>query len=130
MLDGYNFSKALALQGCNMNFLKLDNKELLSVVKPLAEHTENSWNKKIYEDFCLYFSGQFPEKEFNRQLEDSYDKFGIHTITDFVAIHRNPDNVIVLWQVDFEKREEPGLLMYCFIESGGEVLIAGCTYHA
>lgn len=122
-------TKALALQGCIMKFAEFDDEKLLNVVKPLAEHTEKSWNKKSYEDFCLYLSDQFPEEEFNRQLEDSYDEFGIHTITSLVAIHRNPENVIVIWQVDFEKRKEPGLLMYCFIESEDKALIGGCTYH-
>jgi hypothetical protein len=122
--------KTLASQGCIMKFSELDDKELLDVVKPLAEHTEKSWNNKSYEDFFYYLSDQFSEEEFNRQLENSYDEFGIHTITDLVAIHRNPENVIILWQVDFERRKEPGLLMYCFIESEGKALIGGCTYHS
>ena len=113
-----------------MKFLTLDDKELLQVVKPLAEHTENSWNQKSYEDFCHYLSDPFPEEEFSRQLKDSYDEFGIHTITDLVVIHRNPENVVVIWQVSFEKREEPGLLMYCFIEREGKALIGDCSYHA
>ena len=47
-----------------------------------------------------------------------------------MALHRNPENVIVIWKVDFEKRKEPGLLMYEFEEHEGKVLISGCTYHA
>ncbi len=113
-----------------MKLVKLDDKELLHVVNPLAEHTENAWNTKSFQDFCYFLSSEFPEEEFNRQLKESYDEFGIHTISDLVAIHRNPENVIVIWRVDFEKRNESGLLIYCFIESEGKVLISGCTYHS
>ena len=113
-----------------MKFSELNDKELLQAVKPLAEHTEAAWNNKSYGDFCHYLSEQFPEEEFNRQLEDSYDELGAHTLKDLVAIHRNPENVIAIWKVDFEKRKDQGLLMYCFIEVEGKPLIAGCTYHS
>ena len=36
-----------------MKLLGLSDKEILDIVKPLAEHTENSWNEKSYENFCL-----------------------------------------------------------------------------
>jgi len=116
-----------------MKFLELNDKEIIEIVKPLAEHTENSWNQKNYVDFCHYFleetpDRKFPEDEFNRQLEESYDEFGIHTISEFVALHRNPTNVIVIWKVEFENRKEPGLLTYVFEEYESKVLISGCNW--
>ena len=117
-----------------MRIRDLSNEEIIDVVKPLAEHTENSWNSKDYHEFCRYLAGgsndsEFTEEEFNRQLKESYDVFGCHTIGDLIAIHRNPDNVIVLWKVNFEKRKDPGLLMYEFIERDGQILIPACSYH-
>jgi len=109
----------------------LSDKEILDIVKPLAEHTENSWNEKNYNGFCRYLIDEsFPEEEFNRQIEESYDTYGKHTIADLVTIHRNPDHVIVVWKVDLEMRQEPGLLIYGFREREGQVLIEGCSYHA
>ena len=113
----------------------LSDKEILDIVKPLAEHTENGWNEKSYRDHIRYFieknlSKHFPEEEFNRQIKENYDTYGKHTIANLVAIHRNPDHVIVLWKVDLEKRKEPGLLIYGFREHEGSVLIEGCSYHA
>ena len=67
---------------------------------------------------------------FNSQVKENYDTFGKHTITEFVALHRNPENIIVLWKVSFENRKEPGLLMYRFIEKEEKILIEGCTYQA
>ncbi len=121
--------------GNSMKYADLSDKEILDIVKPLAEHTENSWNQKNYDGFCHYFLEKspeqgFPEEEFNRQIEENYDTYGKHTIADLVAIHRNPDHVIVLWKVDLEKRKEPGLLIYGFREHEGQVLIEGCSYHA
>ncbi|MFG6179320.1 hypothetical protein ACGTN6_18940 [Halomonas sp. THAF12] len=118
-----------------MKLTSLSDSELLDVVRPLAEHTEASWNDKDYQAFCRYLildEGErvFPEAEFQRQIEESYDTYGVHRIGELVAIHRNPDNVIVIWKVEFEKREAPGLLMYGFEEHEGEVRIAGCSYHA
>lgn len=114
---------------------ELSDREILDIVRPLAEHTENAWNEKCYSDFVRYFLDEdpaehFPEEEFNRQIEENYDIYGKHTIADLVAIHRNPDHVIVLWKVDLEKRAEPGLLIYGFRKHNGQVLIEGCSYHA
>ncbi|QLE97472.1 hypothetical protein [Neptunomonas phycophila] len=113
----------------------LSDKEILDIVMPLAEHTENAWNEKNYNEFIRYFfdenpSEDFPEGEFNRQIEENFDLYGTHKISDLVAIHRNPDHVIVLWKVELEKRKEPGLLIYGFREREGQVLIEGCAYHA
>ena len=84
--------------------------------------------------FCRYLAEEpehkFTEENFNEQIENSYDTYGNHTITKFVTLHRNPENVIVIWKVQFEKRHEPGLLMYKFIERDNEVLIESCTYQA
>ena len=113
----------------------LSDQEILGVVQPLAEHTENAWNEKNYQEFIRYLIDEhpdqaFPESEFNPQLEESYDALGKHTLADLIHIHRNPDHVIVLWNVNFEHREEPGLLIYGFKEHKGNVLIEGCSYHA
>jgi len=118
-----------------MKFEDLSDQDILDLVTPLAEHTENSWNQKHYEGFCHYFleespEQRFPEEEFNRQIEENYDTYGTHTIADLVAIHRNPDHVIVIWKVDLEKRQAPGLLIYGFREHQGKLLIEGCSYHA
>ena len=114
---------------------ELSEQEILDIVKPLAEHTENSWNQKNYKEFCRYFLDEnpeqtFPEEEFNRQIDENYDALGNHTIADLVTVHKNPDHVIVIWKVDLKNREEPGLLIYGFKEHKGKILIEGCSYHA
>ena len=118
-----------------MKFMELTDNEILDMVKPLAEHTEESWNQKDHEAFCRFLIDESPdqalsEEEFNRQIEENYDVYGKHTVADLVAIHRNPDHVIVIWKVALEKRDEPGLLIYGFREHKGQVMIEGCSYHA
>jgi len=118
-----------------MNFYDLSDEGILDLVKPLAEHTENSWNQKNYDEFCRFFleenpEQKFPEDEFNRQIEESYDTYGAHTIADLVNMHRNPDYVIVIWKVGLENRRELGLLIYGFREHEGSMYIEGCSYHA
>jgi len=118
-----------------MKFTEMSEREILDLVTPLAEHTENSWNQKNYDGFWRYFIEEnpehsFPEEEFNRQIKENYDTLGHHTIADLVIVHRNPDHVIVIWKVNLEKRDEPGLLIYGFKEHEDQVLIEGCSYHA
>jgi len=118
-----------------MKLTEMSESEILTLVKPLAEHTENAWNLKDYKGFCHYLiednpEESFPEEEFNRQIEENYDTYGKHSIADLVVIHRNPDHVIVIWKVNLEKRDEPGLLIYSFKEHNGQVFIEGCSYHA
>ena len=53
-----------------MKFIELSDKEIITIVKPLAEHTESSWNQKSYDDFCRYLLEnnpyhKFPEEEFD-----------------------------------------------------------------
>ena len=67
----------------------LSDQEILGVVQPLAEHTENAWNEKNYQEFIRYLIDEhpdqvFPESEFNRQLEESYDALGKHTLADLL----------------------------------------------
>jgi hypothetical protein len=117
-----------------MKFTELSDSEILDIVKPLADHTEGSWNQKDYDSFCRYLfedpEHKFTEENFNKQIDENYDTYGNHTVTEFVTLHRNPDNIIIIWKVDFEKRNEPGLLMYKFKEHNNQVLIEGCTYQA
>jgi len=117
-----------------MKFISLSDNEILDIVKPLAEHTEESWNQKNYKNFCRYLledpEHKFTEENFNNQVKENYDTYGNHTIIELVALHRNPENIIIIWKVGFENRKEPGLLMYKFKEYEGQVLIEGCTYHA
>ena len=88
-----------------MKLLELSDNELMDRVKPLAQHAEESWNKKSYKKFCRYIfedpEHKFIEQNFNKQINENFDTYGNHTIGEFVALHRNPENVIILWKVNF-----------------------------
>lgn len=79
--------------------------------------------------FCRYLledlEHKITEKKFNEQINKNYNTFGKHSITGFVALHRNPENVIIIWKVGFEKRQESGLLMYRFKEYDSKMLVEG-----
>ena len=117
-----------------MRLTELKDSEILDIVKPLAVHTEESWNAKDYDSFCRYIredpEHEFTEENFNNQVKENYDTYGKHTIAELVTLHRNPDNIIIIWKVEFDKRKEPGLLTYKFKEKDNEVLIEMCTYQA
>lgn len=44
-----------------MKIIDHTEKEILDIVEPLAEHTENAWNQKNYDGFCHYFLEESPE---------------------------------------------------------------------
>ena len=40
----------------------LSDQEILGVVQPLAEHTENAWNEKNYQEFIRYLIDEHPDQ--------------------------------------------------------------------
>ena len=46
-----------------------------------------------------------------------------------MTIHINPTNVIIIWEIDFEKRSEPGLGVYRFIETNGNIEVESSLHH-
>ena len=73
---------------------------------------------------CLKLSENFYE-----QIENNYDRLGMHTVKDFVVLHRNPENIVIMWKLGIEKRSEPGLIVYKFQDHNNKIVITGCTFH-
>ncbi len=116
-----------------MNFTEMSDNEILTIVRPLAEHTENAWNEKNYENFCQYLllepDHDFTPENFYEQIERNYERLGLHTVKEHIAIHKNPDNAVVMWKLGIENRAEPGVIIYIFTEHENEIVITGCTLH-
>ncbi len=116
-----------------MNLIEMSEKEILDLVTPLAEHTEKAWNDKNYEMFCEHLliepEHDFTSDNFYDQIKRNYDKWGLHTVKDFIALNRNPENIVVMWELGIENREEPGVIIYKFTEHENKIVITGCTFH-
>ena len=117
-----------------MHLSSLPDNEIIDVLLPLAESMEEGWNQKNYDLFINNATEEaktsFTISHFNKEIERSYDKLGKHTIQDVAMLHKNPDNIIVIWKVKYEKRNEPGLLIYHFEERNNKIVISGSTNHA
>ena len=117
-----------------MYSFNLPDNELIDTLLPLAESMEEGWNQKNYDMFINNAAAEAKEaftiSHFNKEIERSYDKLGKHTIQNVVMLHKNPDNIIVIWKVKYEKRKEPGLLIYHFEERNNKIVISGSTNHA
>lgn len=117
-----------------MELLDQQQSDIINTLLPLAKNMEEGWNSKNYEMFMRDASAGaknvFTKALFNKELERSYEKLGKHTVGDFVTMHKNPHNIIIIWKLIFEKRSEPGLLIYHFEEIDNNLLISGATYHA
>lgn len=116
-----------------MKLIDMSDKEILEKVTPMAVHTENAWNEKDYEKFCQYLfieqEHDFTSENFYEQIESNYDRLGKHTVKDFVMLHRNPENIVVMWELGIENRSEPGLIVYKFKDHENKIAISSCILH-
>ena len=116
-----------------MKFTELSDQEILEIVTPLVVDTENAWNNKNYKMFCQHLlidpEHEFTSENFYAQIEKKHTRLGAHTVKDCIALHRNPDNIVVMWEVGIECRDEPGVIIYKFTEQKNKIVITGCTFH-
>ena len=117
-----------------MELLKKSDEEILKTLTPLAIEMENGWNDNDYERFSLNITDDFKKqvdiKEFNKQRKEAYTTLGNHTLSELVTLHRNPDNIIIIWKIKYEKRNELGLSIYYFKEQNEKIVIIGSMFHA
>ena len=108
-----------------MQQLTLTDNEILNIVKPIAENMENGWNENNYFKFSRDQTSDMKIAidltEFEKQRNESYPELGNHKLIDLVALHKNPDNLIVIWKMEFAKRKEPGLCIYYFKERNKKI---------
>ena len=100
----------------------------------MATNLESGWNENDYNKFSHDLSQDMKEgvtiSEFNSQRDDAYSNLGNHLLSELVTIHKNPDNIMAIWKIKFEKRNEPGLGIYRFKEINNKLLIVGAMFHA
>ena len=117
-----------------MKLLNKSDEEILNVLTPLAINMENGWNENNYDKFSLNmtddFRNQVDLKEFDKQRNATYPKLGSHELSNLVELHKNPDNIIIIWKMKYDKRNELGLVVYYFKEINDKIVIIGSMFHA
>jgi len=117
-----------------MDLLNKTDVEILNALTPLAENMENGWNENNYDKFSIDITDDFRNQvnmhEFERQRNISYPKLGNHKLAELVTLHRNPDNIIIIWKLKYENRNELGLAVYHFKEINNRIQIIGSMFHA
>jgi len=116
-----------------MSIQELEEKELIELLTPIAQELESGWNDNNYEKFIHHVAKDMRESidinNFNKQRTEVITKLGKSTLGQLVKIHRNPNNVVIIWEIEFEKRPEPGLGVYRFIETNGTVKVESSLHH-
>ena len=101
-----------------MQHLTLTDNEILNIVKPIAENMENGWNEnnyfKVSRDQTSDMKIAIDLTEFEKQRNESYPKLGNHKLIDLVALHKNPDNLIVIWKMSLQKEKNLGFAFLFF----------------
>lgn len=116
-----------------MSLQDSEDKEILEAVKPIAEQLEAGWNENDYQKFIKHVAIDKKESidinNFNKQRTESINVLGKSTLGQLVKIHKNPNNIVIIWEILFEKRPEPGLGVYRFIESNGTITVESSLHH-
>jgi len=114
-----------------MGIFKLSDSEVLSVLEPIAKNMQVGWDEDNYAQFCEHFSDNMRdhvnENNYKRQRADIFPELGPHKEIKFLALHRNPNEIIVLWQMYCSNRETPVLLSYFFRENKAKIEIAAAN---
>lgn len=115
-----------------MDLLRKTESELLDIVTPIAEHMASAWSSDDYADFIRYFEEQKKDaldlEAFTTQRSWVAEELGTYKLGKFESMHTNPDNIVVIWKVNFANRNEPGLAIYRFKDVDGQVKVSSCIY--
>ena len=110
-----------------MNLLDKSDQEIISIALPLVESMESGWDNDDYAVFTKSFSGKMKsiitKENYNEQRNHIFPILGKHKKLEFFTLHRNPDNVTIIWKMFCVKREEPILLMCSFLNEIDSVVI-------
>jgi hypothetical protein len=103
-----------------MKILNKTDDAIIDMVTPIVESMQVGWDSGNYEQFSEYFSNEMKsgvnKENFLKQRKELMPELGKHLKMDFVATHKNPGNLIVMWRLFFTNREIPALVTYIFCE--------------
>ena len=98
----------------------MTDQEILVIVSPMVERMLLGWDENDYAKFTSHFSDKFlqliTKEEFDKQRGTTFPQLGKHTNLKFIHIHRNPDNVVVIWEIAYTGRSMPALALCVFIK--------------
>ena len=109
----------------------MTDQELLNTVTPMIEKMHEGWNNNNLETLIFHFSDNFAtfmsQDEFNKQRGKYYPQQGELTNKKCLLIHRNPDNIVVIWETSCSKRAAPALLTSMFSMKENNFVMSGAS---
>lgn len=114
-----------------MELLNKSESEILDIVTPIAKNMIEAWSNDDYDNFIKYFTD--PQKESldleKFSIQRSWIKdLGTYSLNEIVTVHKNPDNIVVIWKIGFANRSELGIGVYRFREIKNQILVQSCIY--
>ena len=111
-----------------MSLLDKPDNEIIDLALPLVESMESGWDNDNYFVFTKSFSDSMKniitEENYNNQRKHIFPILGKHKCLELLILHRNTDNVTIIWKMYCEKREEPILLMCSFKDENNRISIS------
>ncbi|MDH5217308.1 MAG: hypothetical protein OEX19_06420 [Gammaproteobacteria bacterium] len=111
-----------------MELLNKTETEIIDIVTPIAKNMIEAWSKDDYDDFINYFHENSLSNEDFKTQRSWVQYLGVYSLDKLVELHKNPDNLVVIWKIKFANRKEPGIGLYRFIEENNQIKSKGCIY--
>ena len=116
-----------------MSIQDMEEKELLESVTSIVKDLETGWNENDYEKFIQHVAIDMKDSidinNFKKQRIAAIKMLGKSSLGQPVKIHKNPNNIVIIWEILFEKRAEPGLGVYRFVETDGVIKVESSLHH-
>ncbi len=111
-----------------MEIMELPDQQIIDVALPLVEAMEHGWDTDNYVQFTQSFSeglkNLISEENYSQQRNHIFPVLGKHKTLEFLTLHRNLDNVTIIWKMYCEKRQQPILLLCSFETENNAVVIS------
>ncbi len=114
-----------------MTIFDLSDEDVLAVLTPIAESMQVGWDDDNYEKFSEFFTEDMKKDvnsvDYKKQRNEIFPDLGKHKKIEFLAIHKNPSEIIVMWRLFCTNREVPALVTYYFNENSEKVKIVAAN---
>ncbi|MDH5395046.1 MAG: hypothetical protein OEW97_02130 [Gammaproteobacteria bacterium] len=111
-----------------MELLNKTETEIIDTITPIAKNMIDAWSKDDYDSFINYFHENSLSHEDFKTQRSWVHYLGAYSLDKLVEIHKNPDNLVIIWKIKFANREELGIGIYRFIEENKQIKSKGCIY--
>ena len=116
-----------------MKIQNANEREIINKITPIVKELEKGWNNNDYEIFIQHVANDKKQlidiENFKQQRSNAIKELGKSSLGKLIKVHKNPGNVVAIWEIKFEKRSETGIGVYRFIETSEGIKVESSLHH-